>query len=99
VEARLRRTLPSPGRDGKVNVMIRPEAMQLAMSGNGAGQVSGKLVDMVFLGAFTKLQLRLADGSEIAVHLPGSGGGPLPEIGAEVAVGWHGSDVRCLDGA
>jgi spermidine/putrescine transport system ATP-binding protein len=89
---------PSPGRDGKVNVMIRPEAMQLAMPGNGAGYVSGRLVDTVFLGAFTKLQLRLADGSEIAVHLPGSGGGPLPEIGAEVAVGWHGSDVRCLDG-
>jgi len=89
----------SPGRDGKVNVMIRPEAMHVAMHMSGQGHVAGRLVDTVFLGAFTKLQLRLADGSEIAVHLPGTGGGPLPALGAEVSVGWREGDVRCLDGA
>jgi len=85
----------SPGRDGTVNVMIRPEAMFV----DPAGQIAGRLLDTVFLGAFTKLQLRLADGSEIAVHLPGIGGGALPEIGAEIRVGWQEGDVRCLDGA
>jgi len=89
----------SPGRDGNVNVMIRPEAMHVAMHMSGQGHVAGRLVDTVFLGAFTKLQLRLADGSEIAVHLPGTGGGPLPALGAEVSVGWREGDVRCLDGA
>ena len=85
----------SAGRDGKVNVVVRPEAMQI----NGAGPLSGTLVDTVFLGAFTRLQLRLSDGSEIAVHLPGAGAGALPAVGSQVAVGWGEDDARCLDGA
>jgi ABC-type Fe3+/spermidine/putrescine transport system ATPase subunit len=83
----------SPGREGKVNVVIRPEAMHV----NGTGNVTGTLLDTVFLGAFTKLQLQLSDGSEIAVHLPGMGSEPLPQPGAQVTIGWRESDVRCLD--
>ena len=86
-------SFPSPGRDGKVNVMVRPEAMLL----NGAGHIASTVVDIVFLGAFTKLLLRLADGSEIAVHLTEAHSGALPAAGAQVAVGWHDSDARCLD--
>jgi ABC-type Fe3+/spermidine/putrescine transport system ATPase subunit len=85
----------SPGREGRVNVVIRPEAIYV----NGTGNVTGTLVDTVFLGAFTKLQLRLNDGSEIAVNLPGIGADPLPEPGAQVNIGWRESDVRCLDDA
>ena len=84
---------PSPGRDGKVNVMVRPEAMLL----NGSGHISATVVDIVFLGAFTKLLLRLGDGSEIAVHLTEAHAGALPAAGAQVAVGWHDNDARCLD--
>ena len=84
---------PSPGRDGKVNVMVRPEAMLL----NGTGPIAATVVDAVFLGAFTKLLLRLGDGSEIAVHLTEAHAGALPSAGAQVAVGWHDNDARCLD--
>jgi ABC-type Fe3+/spermidine/putrescine transport system ATPase subunit len=84
---------PSPGRDGKVSVMIRPETMLV----NGTGQISGTLIDTVFLGAFTKLLLRLDDGSEIAVHLPEGQADGLPAGGARVAVGWRNGDARCLD--
>jgi spermidine/putrescine transport system ATP-binding protein len=85
----------SPGPDGRVHAMIRPEAMRI----EAGGPLAGRIVDRVFLGAFTRLQLRLADGSEIAVHLPGSAAGAAPEAGAEVAIGWRDEDVRCLDGA
>jgi ABC-type Fe3+/spermidine/putrescine transport system ATPase subunit len=84
---------PSPGRDGRVNVMVRPEAMLL----NGTGHVAGTVTDIVFLGAFTKVMLRLGDGSEIAVHLTEAHAGALPGVGAQVAVGWHDNDARCLD--
>jgi ABC-type Fe3+/spermidine/putrescine transport system ATPase subunit len=84
----------SPGREGKVHVVIRPEAMHV----NGTGNVTGTVTDTVFLGAFTKIQLRLNDGSDVAVHIPGAAE-RLPEPGAEVQVGWRESDVRCLDDA
>jgi spermidine/putrescine transport system ATP-binding protein len=86
-------SFPSPGRDGEVNVMIRPEAMLL----NGVGRISGKLIDTVFLGSFTKLLLKLDDGSEIAVHLPEGQLEPLPAIGDRVAVNWADGSERCLD--
>lgn len=79
--------------------MIRPEAMYLDPRTEDARHLSGRLVDRVFLGAFIKLQLRLADGSEIAVHLPGAGASPLPAMGEEVTIGWRADDVRYLDHA
>jgi ABC-type Fe3+/spermidine/putrescine transport system ATPase subunit len=84
----------SPGREGKVHVVIRPEAMHV----NGTGNVTGTVTDTVFLGAFTKIQLRLNDGTDVAVHIPGAAE-RLPEPGTEVRIGWRESDVRCLDDA
>ena len=83
----------SPGRDGDVNVMIRPEAMLL----DGTGRIAGSLVDTVFLGSYTKLLLKLDDGSEIAVHLPEGHVGQLPDIGERVGVTWPDGHERVLD--
>ena len=52
---------------------------------------------MLLNGAFTKLLLRLGDGSEIAVHLTEAHAGALPSVRVQVAVGWHDNDARCLD--
>ena len=86
-------TFPSPGKDGPVNVVIRPEALKL----NGTGRLNGTIVDSVFLGAFTKLLVQLEDGKEIAVHLSEAQGAPVPVPGERVRMSWQDQNARCLD--
>ncbi|MGE0005796.1 MAG: ABC transporter ATP-binding protein [Parvibaculaceae bacterium] len=83
----------SAGADGAVNVIIRPEALRL----NGTGRVHGKVVDSVFLGAFTKVVVVLDDGKEIAVHIPEGLPAALPEAGERVGLSWNDAAMRCLD--
>jgi putative spermidine/putrescine transport system ATP-binding protein len=87
--------LASPGRDGPVNVVIRPEAFQLAES----PRISGTMTDLVYLGAYTKLMIELDDKTEIAVHLPDGNRDTLPSPGARVAIAWQDHNVRCIDAA
>ena len=86
-------SFPSPGKDGAVNVVIRPEALKL----NGTGKLHGTIIDSVFLGAFTKLLVQLDDGKEIAVHLPEGQGAQVPAPGERVAMSWQDQNARCLD--
>lgn len=86
-------TFASPGKDGPVSVMVRPEAVRLDLQPIVTGTVS----DRVFLGPFTKVLIRLANGTEITAHLGETSGGSLPPLDAQVGIGWHDEDARCLD--
>ena len=85
--------LASPGRDGPVNVVIRPEALQLG----DTPRISGTMTDLVYLGAYTKLMVELDDKTEIAVHVPDGPRDTLPSPGARVAIAWQDQNVRCID--
>jgi len=86
-------SFPSPGADGAVNVVIRPEALRL----NGTGRIHGRVVDSVFLGAFTKIIIELDNGKEIAVHIPEGQVLQLPAAGERVGLSWSDTAMRCLD--
>jgi iron(III) transport system ATP-binding protein len=51
--------------NGPVQVMLRPEQIRLASSGNG--RVAARVVGRSFYGAETELHLELLDGSGTAV--------------------------------
>ncbi|MFC8513813.1 ABC transporter ATP-binding protein [Streptomyces sp. NPDC057257] len=56
-------TLPA---DGAVDVLVRPEAVQVAADDAGDARV----IAAAFLGAATRLTVRLADGTEVKADLP-----------------------------
>ena len=85
-------SFPAPGADGRVSLVIRPEHVTLSDAGP-AGEVS----DVVFLGSFVKLAVRMVDGSELTVHLPEPTHVAVPRPGDRVGVAWRPEDARCFD--
>jgi ABC-type Fe3+/spermidine/putrescine transport system ATPase subunit len=86
-------SFPSDGRDGSVSVMVRPEAVRFDVE----PIMTGTVFDRVFLGPFTKVLVRLADGTEITSHLRETSTDSIPPIDAEVRIGWRLEEARCLD--
>ncbi len=89
--------LDDPGPDGPVSVVLRPEAVRIAAG--EAARVEATLVDAVFLGAQTRLLLRLPCGQEITALRAEPAGEPLPPQGSAVPLGFRAEDARCLDEA
>jgi ABC-type Fe3+/spermidine/putrescine transport system ATPase subunit len=90
---------PSPGPDGPVTVIVRPQRMRMG-EGDAAGDVRlpGRIEDAVFLGSYRRYRVRLDCGPEVDVHdLEPDRLGRLP-IGARVQVAWRLADQRVLDG-
>jgi putative spermidine/putrescine transport system ATP-binding protein len=80
----LGRRLPVAGElpaDGELDVLVRPEAVRVAADPQGAATVAAAS----FLGAVTRLTLRLADGSEAKADLPTEDAARLP-VGSPAAV-------------
>ncbi len=84
-------SFPTAGADGSVSVVVRPEHISL----NGAEPV-GEIFDVVFLGPFVRIGIRMADGSELAVHMT-EPTGTVPRVGDRVGVSWRVEDARCFD--
>jgi spermidine/putrescine transport system ATP-binding protein len=94
--------LDHPGRDGPVSVVLRPEAVRVAAAAAAAGEgprVEATLVDAVFLGAQTRLLLRLPCGQEITALRAEPAGEPPPPPGSAVPLAFRAEDARCLDEA
>ncbi|GJF30805.1 ABC transporter ATP-binding protein [Kitasatospora sp. NE20-6] len=73
-------TLPA---DGRVDVLVRPENVRLTPAEDGPAQV----VAASFLGAVTRLTVRLADGTTVKADLPTAEAAALPIGGrAELAL-------------
>ncbi|MFF7455235.1 ABC transporter ATP-binding protein [Kitasatospora sp. NPDC008115] len=71
-------TLPA---DGELQVLVRPENVELAPDERGAALV----VSASFLGAVTRLTVRLDDGTEVKADLPTEAAAALP-IGSRAAL-------------
>ena len=85
-------SFPAAGGDGSVAVVVRPEHVVL----DGAGPM-GEVSAPVFLGSFVKLSIRMADGTELTVHLPEPTDAAVPRPGDRVGVAWRPEDARCFD--
>ena len=53
-------------------------------------QVEGKLRHAHYHGAYSRLELELAQGQSLALHVPHKDGddAPLPDIGTRLSCGW-----------
>ncbi|MCR8577364.1 ABC transporter ATP-binding protein [Streptomyces sp. Isolate_219] len=69
------------GGTGDVDVLVRPEAIDVTADGNGLSRV----VAAAFLGATTRLTVRMADGVQVTADVPTPTTATLP-IGAAVTL-------------
>ncbi|MEO8668554.1 MAG: ABC transporter ATP-binding protein, partial [Bauldia sp.] len=75
-------SFPAEGPNGRVSVIIRPEHVAVA---NGASP-TGEVRDVVFLGAFVKLHVRMDESHELMIHLPEQTLARVPAVGDRVGV-------------
>jgi ABC-type Fe3+/spermidine/putrescine transport system ATPase subunit len=86
----------SPGADGPVALVIRPEHLRRLSSGDKAEMsVTGTIEEVVFLGAQVKYVLALASGEKLRVMDAAESG--RAEIGTPMRVGWNLVSQRILD--
>ena len=80
----------APGPDGKVTVVVRPEAMSIgAPAVPGWVGARGRVAERVFLGPMVRFAVRLDSGQQITVQAAG-GAATSSSLGTgtEVTVGW-----------
>ncbi|WP_089175485.1 ABC transporter ATP-binding protein [Bosea sp. AS-1] len=80
----------------EVNWMVRPERLKLIRDGETHENIRrGQLLGVVFAGGFTKINVRLDDGT-ILLAKELTSAGPLPERGQTVTLGWSAADAIVL---
>ena len=88
----------SPGADGPVRVVVRPEAVTLARDHLGTEVVlQGELRDMVFLGPYVKYKVALGGGEQVIVNNADLNLRQGLEIGATLRIGWMLEAHRVID--
>jgi spermidine/putrescine ABC transporter ATP-binding subunit len=97
VELAGRRT-PSPGPDGRVTIVVRPEDVRLAPERPAADIVfEGVLEDMVYLGAYVKYRVALAGGQRLTATSADRATRLALSVGKPVFAGWALSDQRIIE--
>jgi ABC-type Fe3+/spermidine/putrescine transport system ATPase subunit len=87
----------APGPDGPVTAVVRPEAMGISGGELAADIVlAGTLADAIFLGAFVRFMVTLADGQRVTLHSPDAGLRKRLAIGQAVKIGWSLGDQRVI---
>jgi ABC-type Fe3+/spermidine/putrescine transport system ATPase subunit len=86
----------SPGADGGVAIVIRPEAVRPLTNGVGADlTVTGIIEEVVFLGTHNKYVLALPNGEKLtAQDRPQA---PRSEVGQLLRVGWTQAEQRVIE--
>jgi len=86
----------SPGTDGNVAIVIRPEAVKPLNDGTSADfSVTGIIEEVVFLGTHNKYVLALPGGEKLtAQDRPQA---PRIEVGQSLRVGWAQAEQRVIE--
>lgn len=88
-------SIPAPGPDGRVLLVVRPEAMRpVGPDEVGMLSVNGRVEEAVFLGGHVKYSLVLPGGERLVVHGPPDA--PRTAPGSEMRAGWHPSAHRII---
>jgi putative spermidine/putrescine transport system ATP-binding protein len=76
--------------DDPMTVVVRPESIRIMAAGEcEQGRAAGRVEEVVFVGGFARIFVRLADGTVLQTKRQMEGPGvALPPQGAEVKVGW-----------
>jgi len=82
----------SPGKNGPVRVMIRPEKIQITNVG-----ISAVVTDVVFLGASLKISACLRSGEPLSMHATDTSIANRIKPGETQQVSWNESDQRVID--
>ena len=91
--------IASPGPDGAVTVMVRPEAMRISPAGLTTDAVlEGVLVDAIYLGVFVKYVVVLPGGQRVTAHNPDAALRRSLSLNAPVKIGWAFADQRVIAG-
>ncbi len=91
----------SPGEDGPVVTVIRPERMSLVgESEDGEPRLQAVIENVVFMGPYLNYELQLDSGEKLLLRIgdvkePGSGA-TRPAVGDQVLVGWRLQDHRVI---
>jgi ABC-type Fe3+/spermidine/putrescine transport system ATPase subunit len=85
----------SPGPDGPVRIVVRPE--DVALTDPSAGTVRATLSDLVFLGNAVKILATLPSGETVAVRDPDVSRYGSFRIGSEHGLGWSDGSWRVLE--
>ena len=93
----------SPGADGPVVVMVRPDDAMIAPTescGEAALRLRGRIEERVYLGSHLRLGLALPGETRIVAHLsPGSPMIAMLAVGREVEIVWPASSVHVIEAA
>jgi ABC-type Fe3+/spermidine/putrescine transport system ATPase subunit len=91
--------IKSPGPDGPVTIVVRPEAMQISPAALSTDvELGGVLIDIIFLGVFVKYIVALASGQRISVHNPSAALRRSLSLNQKIRVGWAAGDHRVVEG-
>ena len=82
---------PHPGPDGPILALLRPEAVRLGPAvGEGVISAEGRLIDIVFMGAFVRYVVLLGSGQTmVAVAASGDGSRAALTVGMLATVTWR----------
>jgi spermidine/putrescine transport system ATP-binding protein len=91
--------IASPGPDGPVTVVVRPESTRLSPTTLTADVVlDGTLVDLIYLGVFVKYVVALPSGQRVTVHNADAALRKSLSLNQPVKVGWASADQRVIEG-
>jgi len=80
-----------------VALVVRPEMMQIAARASvqfqASNSVSGRVTDMIYLGAVRKYIVTLPDGSQAEARIPRGAGSEVFEPGDDVTLTWDPSET------
>ena len=82
----------------KTTMSLRPERVQInPKKGSVPNIISGKIVELIYLGDHIRTRMQVADSDEFIVKIPNAHGKSSLQKGIEVTVGWEAADCRALD--
>ena len=88
-----------PAKGDPVSVMIRPERLQVSVDAGSDGRtIEGDIRGMIFQGASARLQLELADGTEIVTYVDPDDNLPFLRPGTSVYATWNAGAAFLLAG-
>ena len=86
----MRIVAPEAGAGAECRITVRPEKIRIgAESPNGGSQVSGVVIEQVYLGSLSQTVVEIVTGERLIVHALNDDERPAPEPGESVVLSWH----------
>lgn len=81
--------------DDRATVLIRPERIAIHAT-PAPGTLPATVTSALFLGEVLRIEAVLADGQHLLIRCPDIAGRDLPQVGAQIHVGWGAGDSWVL---